>query len=200
MRSKMTNAIQNNLKKQTMNLSKAILGIVVFTVYSCVSNTNTNTNTNNSINNSTGREFSRDGVSFSFPSDWNISDQEDIDGLGYYLSVEKKGFDESGLVTISWLNGDIGTYEYMEIIKEEYKNQKLLKELIFEPVKNSTFNGIQSISCNFTFNTLGIEHKGIINVFLFNRKTFSVLKQEALEDIAKNRIGFELIESSFKVE
>jgi hypothetical protein len=147
-----------------------------------------------------GGIFLRDGVSFTYPSGWSITEQEDLDGAGYYLSVEKSGFDASGLVTLTWINGTIDSWDYLEIIQEEFKNQKLLNGLEFQSVRDDSFNGIQSISCDFKFNGFGLKHSGVIYVFVKGENTYSIIKQEAIEDISKNKNGFELIESTFKVE
>jgi hypothetical protein len=47
---------------------------------------------------------------------------------------------------------------------------------------------------------LSVKHRGVINVFLENEKTYSIIKQEALEDISENKEGFDLIESSFNIK
>ena len=147
-----------------------------------------------------GGSFSRDGVSFTYASGWSITEQEDLDGAGYYLSIEKSGFDASGLLTLTWINGILDLREYLEIIQEEYKNQKLLTNLDFQAARDNDFNGIQSISCNFKLNTFGLDHTGVIYVFVVGENTFSIIKQEVIEDISKNKMGFDLIESTFKVE
>lgn len=147
-----------------------------------------------------GGIFLRDGVSFKYPSGWSITEQEDLDGAGYYLSVEKAGFDASGLLTLTWINGVLDSHEYLEIIQEEYENQKLLNDLEFQSARDNNFNGIQSISCDFKLNILGLKHSGVIYVFVRGENTYSILKQEAIEDISKNKKGFDLIEDTFKVE
>jgi len=147
-----------------------------------------------------GGNFLRNGVSFTYPSGWSITEQEDLDGVGYYLSVEKAGVDESGLLTLTWINGVLDSREYLEMIQEEYENQKLVKKLEFQSARDNSFNGIQSISCDFKFNTLGMRHSGVIYVFVRGENTYSILKQEAIEDIPKNKKGFDLIEDTFKVK
>jgi hypothetical protein len=147
-----------------------------------------------------GGSFLRDGVSFTYPSGWSITEQEDLDGAGYYLSIEKAGFDASGLLTLTWINGILDSHEYLEIIQEEYENQRLLNDLEFQSARDNNFNGIQSISCDFKFKTLGLEHRGTIYVFVSGENTYSIIKQEAIEDISKNKEGFDLIESTFKVK
>ncbi|GGD27585.1 hypothetical protein [Flavobacterium orientale] len=147
-----------------------------------------------------GGNFSRDGVSFTYPSGWSITEEGDLDGTGYYLSVEKEGFDASGLLTLTWVTQIPDSKEYLEIIQEEYKQQKILKDLKFQSVRDNNFNGIPSLSSDFKFNTFGLEHKGTIYVFVKGKNTYSIIKQEAIEDISKNQEGFDLIEGTFKVE
>lgn len=145
-------------------------------------------------------DFSKDGVSFSYLSSWSITEQEELDDSGYYLSVEKNGIDESGLITITWFQGYIDSKDYIEILQNEYENQILLNDLEFDSSVLSTFNGIESISCDFHFSVLGINHKGKVYVFSRGNRTFSIVRQEAIEDISKNKEGFELIESSLKIQ
>ncbi|MFW5804826.1 MAG: hypothetical protein ACOCWG_06310 [bacterium] len=170
-----------------MSLLKIILETLLLVTCSCA-------------NNSSDGYFTKDGVSFTYPTDWSITEQENLGRNSYYLSVEKKGIYESGLVIITWINGNIGKHEYLRMIQESYKNQKLFNDLEFETAKNITFNGIQSISCVYYCSTLGVKIKGVVYVFLIGEKTFSFTKQGALEDISKNKKGFELIESTFKIE
>ena len=85
-------------------------------------------------------------------------------------------------------------------LNKEYENQKILNDLEFQPVRDNDFNGIESISCDFKWNTLGMKHSGVIYVFLRGENTYSIIKQEAIEDVSKNKKGFDLIESTFTVE
>jgi len=57
-------------------------------------------------------KFERDGVLITSPTGWEITDQESIDDQGYYLSIEKDGFDSSGIVTMTWINGEIDLGEW----------------------------------------------------------------------------------------
>ena len=144
--------------------------------------------------------FFKDGVSFTCPSDWSVTKQEDLDGTGYYLSVEKRGLNASGLLTITWINVVTDSHDYLETIQEEFKNQKLLNDLEFQSARDNSFNGIQSISSDFKFSTLGLKFRGVIHIFIKGENTYSIVKQEAIEDISKNKKGFKLIETTFKVE
>ena len=148
----------------------------------------------------TGGDFSKDGVSFTYPSGWNIEEQNDIDGAGYYLSVNKSGFNTSGVLTLTWIERKLDEDTYLEIIQEGFNEEEVLSDLEFQSAKEDDFNGIPALSCNYTFNTLGIEHQGIVYVFLKGERTYSVIEQEAVYDVSKNKEGFDTIESTFKLE
>lgn len=147
-----------------------------------------------------GGNFLRDGVSFTYPTGWSITEQEEIEGGGYYLSVEKDGFNVSGLLTLTWINGLVDTHEYLETIQAGFEKQKLLNDITFQPVRDNNFNGIPCISSDYKFTTLSVKHIGIIYVFVKGDKTYSIMKQEAIEDVANNKEGFDEIVASFKVE
>lgn len=170
-----------------MRLLKGVLSFLLIFSFSCG-------------NHSDGGSFSKDGLSFTYPSGWSIIEQEDIDGEGYYLSVEKSGFNSSGILCMTWIYNIIDPYEYLEIIKDEYRSNKIFKNLKYSSTRNNIFNEFQSISSDFEFNNFGLQHRGVIHIFVNDGITYSVVKQEALEDISKNKKGFEFIESTFKID
>ncbi|WP_324025576.1 hypothetical protein QSV08_20675 [Maribacter sp. BPC-D8] len=147
-------------------------------------------------------KFERDGVSITSPTGWGITDEENIDDLGYYLSVEKDGFDSSGIITITWVNGEMDLNEWVDIYKEELENNIIYKnsKLNFKSVAEGSFNDINSTSLKFTASILGLDHEGDIHFFYKGDKTFAILIQQATEDNATNKPGFDLIEKSFSVE
>ena len=144
--------------------------------------------------------FSKEGVSFSYASDWNITEQEELEGGGYYLSVEKEGVNSSGLVTLTWFHEDLNPQEYLGIIQEEYVTQNVLNDLKFQSVRENNFNGIQSISCDFKCSALGVKHSGVIYVFEKGENIYAIIKLTAVEDILENKNGFELFESTFSIK
>ena len=147
-------------------------------------------------------KFERDGVSITSPTGWGITDEENIDDLGYYLSVEKDGFDSSGIITITWVNGEMDLNEWVYIYKEELENNIIYKNsnLNFKSVSEDSFNDINSTSLKFTASILGLDHEGNIHFFYKGDKTFAILIQQAIEDNTENKSGFDLIEKSFSVE
>ena len=170
-----------------MNDIKSLFIALLLLVSSCASQKN-------------GGEFRKEAVSFKFPSGWSITEQDDLDGAGYYLSVENTGFDASGLLTITWVNGVLEDREYLEIIQRGYLDQKLFNELKFGLVNEGYFNKIPSISSDFNYSTLGVKHNGVMYVFVKDDKTYSIIKQQAVEDAPKQKQDFDSIVASFNVE
>ena len=147
------------------------------------------------------KKFNKEGVSFNIPKDWSITEEEDWDGEGYYLSVEKDGLDSSGMVTMTWINGEIDLDEWLEETKTDFKtNLGKNSKLKFDKEVSTTYNNIESKSVSYTFSLIGFKHRGNIILFYKNGKSFLMIKQEANEDIKKNKKGFVIIEESFLLE
>ena len=158
-----------------------------------------------SCNESPETKFEKDGVSFICPQGWAITDQEDLDGDGYYISIEKDGFNSSGLAIISWFDNfedHLSFEDHLRFWEEGLKEELTLdaSNIIFGDYYDNTFNNSRSMSKNYTFNFLGIPHDGTINIIHSGDKKISVVFQGAIEDKAKNKKGFEMIENNFKFE
>ena len=158
-----------------------------------------------SCNESPETKFEKDGVSFICPQGWAIIDQEDFDGEGYYISIEKDGFNSSGLAMITWYdNFDSGNFNFEEDLRnweESLKEQWILVDasnIIFGDYYNNMFNNLRSMSTNYTFSMLGVPHEGTVSVFHAGNKRISVVFQEVTEDKAKNKKEFEIIVNNFK--
>lgn len=147
-------------------------------------------------------EFEKDGISLTSPKGWKITDEENLDDQGYYLSIEKDGPNSSGLITLSWVNGEIDLDKWKSIYKNELKSNIIYRNsnLRFAKENQDKFNDINTTSVVFTVSIFGLKHEGIIHFFYESDKTFALLKQEAFEDKIKNKNGFEFIEHSFKIE
>lgn len=146
--------------------------------------------------------FKKDGVFLTCPKGWKITDKDSLDGQGYYLSIEKAGLNSSGLITITWINNELDQNEWINSYKDGLRNNLIYKNsnLTFGDIIENQFNNINSTSVNFKVSILGVKHDGVIHVFSEKNKTFSILKQEAIEDKIKNIRGFELIEHSLKIK
>lgn len=146
------------------------------------------------------QNLSKEGVSLSWEADWELTEQDSLDGAGFYLALEKSGMDESGLVTITWFHSDVPEETFLVILQDEfYKNYDENSDLVFSEIYDSKFAGINCKASDFEFSLFGLEHNGTIFSFRTQGKSFAILKQEATEDTAKNSSGFKSIESNFKV-
>ena len=147
-------------------------------------------------------KFDKMGVSFTCPKGWSITDQESIEGQGYYLAAEKDGFTSSGLVTFSWIDGEFNLNEWLKVNKETLGENFVMQnaDIKFGDVEYDKYNGIQTLSMTFTASLLGVDHEGKLQVFHKSNKTFATLSQGAIEDRSENKDGFAGIEGSFKVE
>jgi len=140
--------------------------------------------------------FDKFGVSFTCPAGWSITDEDNFDNAGYYLSCEKSGLNASGLLTISWTNDTIDLDEQIEIYKESFKIYKNAN-LEFMDITDEEFNGYSSRALKYKLIVLTVKQEGIIHSFYAGGKTFCILKQGALEDSEANKEGFKIIESGF---
>lgn len=147
-------------------------------------------------------KFDKNGVSLICPQGWTC-DFEKISEDVSYLEIEKEGWDSSGLFIISWYNNNnLSHKELLNSYKESFLEQSILEfsGISFSNYYENTFNKISTISTNYTMNLLGIDHKGIIHVFRIRDKDFVIISQEAIEDVSKNKKGFEMITNSIKME
>jgi len=157
-----------------------------------------------SCNESPETNFEKNGVSLICPEGWAITDQEDFDGEGYYLAIEKDGVNSSGIATISWVNNfDIINFnfeEHLNYFKETLLEEASFLNITFSDYYENTFSNLSSMSSNYTFSLLGLDHEGTLNVFYSGNKIFYINFQEAIEDKLKNKNGFGIINRNFKSE
>ncbi|RZJ71701.1 hypothetical protein [Flavobacterium sp.] len=146
--------------------------------------------------------FSHDGVSFNIPGDWKIAEQEAITEIGYYLAAQKEGLSSSGLFTLSWVKGDLDANENLQTYQSEMNSNMTYSSsgLVFTPTKPGKFAGNETLSCDFTANILTVKHHGTLHCFHLKGRTYTVLIQEADEDVSDNKEGYELIEKTFAVK
>ncbi|MDB5251998.1 MAG: hypothetical protein JWP27_1167 [Flaviaesturariibacter sp.] len=148
------------------------------------------------------QSFSKGGVSFSFPSDWKVTEEEEVGKDGYYLSCEKEGSDASGLATLTWMKGG----ETMEVIQAYLNNLKTdltakgAKSFVMVEPAPSSFGSYRGVSSSYTFSIGGLDHSGRIYCFSKGGRSYTFIFQEAVEDHKKNLAGFAKIEETFAVK
>jgi hypothetical protein len=167
---------------------KAVHVILISTLFACTT--------------SPAHKFNKLGISFNCPEGWSITDEDNIDDKGYYISIEKQSLDASGLMAVSWVNDSLDLNDDLELYKNEFLNNVIYKhaDLQFENSFQTKFNTYNSVALRFTASILSVKHDGIIYAFYGNGKTITVVKQEAIEDRSDNEAGFATLENSFVVD
>lgn len=145
-------------------------------------------------------KFTKDDVSFIIPGDWSITEKDDLDGVGYYLSVEKNGLESSGLYIATWVNQTVDSLYYLGELQKGFKSRKELNNVRFETFQNTYYNGIPAISSDFSFSFLNEESTGRIYVFSKSNRTYSITEQESIKNKSESQNGFQRIKSTFKIK
>lgn len=144
-------------------------------------------------------QYQKDGVSFTSPAGWKITSEIPMGSYGHYLTIEKKGFSSSGLMTLNWLNERQDLKEWIKELQDGLKENYIFKKanLSFEDVKTVSYGTYQALESKYTASVFGVDHEGSIIVFGTKTKSVHILQQGATEDRIENEIGFEAIEGSF---
>jgi len=155
---------------------------------------------NNSItNNAKSLQFTIEDVSFSYPEDWKITDNSELEnGLGRNISLEKIGVNSSGVVTITWLVQEMELENGLEIMKNTIIENILFKKAIFTENQSTIINNKPALKTTYRVSILNVDHTGELITFILNGKTIFVLIQGADEDLNQNKNGFDLILNSIK--
>jgi len=144
--------------------------------------------------------FQCDGVQLTCPLGWAVTDNED-NGFGYYLSVEKNGWDSSGIMSFSWVNESVDLRTWFALCCEgfvsEYQVLGMDGGFSMGPTYSSQFGRYSAIASDFTSSFLGVDHEGTLFALQARGKAFFILRQEAIEDHFENMNGFRVIEDSF---
>lgn len=147
-------------------------------------------------------KFDKSGVAFTCPDGWKITEEDSLDGDGYYLACEKDGLVSSGLFTLTWVNDTVALEEMMEVYQDELKNNVIFKNtnISFSAASDGKFNTYPAIISTYELTLLGDKTEGTMYCFYGNGKTIGLVKQQSLEDDSKNKKGFEIIENSFNTK
>jgi len=145
-------------------------------------------------------QFEGNGYTFDYPKDWDVTDDEAIDEGVRFVSVEKNGFDSSGLLTFMYFEYIVELDDIIKMNMEEFQNNSFVETLTFDTIVNNQFGTYDARSINFKFSTMGIKHKGTIYAFEAKNQSFVIIRQGALEDTTENTEGFDTIEDSFTVK
>ena len=146
------------------------------------------------------KSFENNFLKFSYPEDWIITDDEEMDEGIHYISIEKKGYNSSGIITITSYEGLISLDDLITINIEQLEQNLGFANFKQNAIVESKFNTNQSRSSNFEFVTLGLSFEGTVYAFQGINNSYVLLKEGALEDVKKNSNGFKMIEESLEIK
>jgi RecA-family ATPase len=171
--------------------------LFIFSTFSCKKNESQEVQKNSEeVSENT---FKSKVFNFNYPEDWSITDSEEIEKGIYYLAIEKKGLDASGLMTVVSFEELIDKDASIQINIEQLQNNPVINNLEYGPLEDATFNSLESRVSSFHFKTMGLKHEGMIYALTSKNYSVVILKQEALEDKKDNAEGFYTIENSFSI-
>jgi hypothetical protein len=139
------------------------------------------------------------GVSFICPVGWKVSDVKD-EGYSQTITVEKKGFNSSGILIITLFNEEYELNELLQNYKNGLKEQSVYSNLKFQISTEGTYGQYKGLVCKYTASVLFLPHKGSIHVFNTKGKSVMILQQEATEDSETNKHGFKKMTESLTVK
>lgn len=168
-------------------MKKTILPILLVLLISCGKKT------------SEAYNWQRQGIHFICPENWKITEEETVENGAYYLSIEKRGWDESGLITLCIFDDSLDRSEVLKVYREALKDNFILKhaDINFFAEKDSVFSTYESVSEEYTVELLGAKMEGIMHCFYTCNQTIYFLKQTEIGDTDKNAPGFATFERSF---
>lgn len=146
------------------------------------------------------RKFERQGVHITSPTGWEIVDEENLQNVGYSLTIKRDVFPKSGFISFTWINGEIGIQKSIAMLKKPMLNNIIYENanLEFGQEYKGKYNDINASIVPFSFTLLGDNFQGEIYCFYENKKTFTIFKQEPIDDHVLNKSGFDFIEQNFK--
>ena len=146
------------------------------------------------------QEFERQGISFTTPNGWKLTDLMEYGPMGGQVTAEKAGLNESAIVVISWFNFDMDTDPTLLGLQEGLSTGVLrLRKASFSEISDYQMGEFSARRITYEGNLLGQKILGELIGFIYNERTITVFRQESAEDISKNKLEFEELLGSIVV-
>ncbi len=148
------------------------------------------------------KTYDRNGIAFSYPADWRVTEEEDYGDGGYYLCVEKNGFDSSGLVMITCLDREYSSPEvYTDALLENLREKPQFEDIVVTPAVAGTYGNYPAQVVTYTMSVMGImPHTGSVWLFETEDVFVAVVEQQADKDNVENAKGFGTIEGTLTIK
>lgn len=137
------------------------------------------------------------GVSFSYPDNWSL-EKVVQDELAFQINCEKKGYNSSEILAITWLKMELSPNEMILNTIEGMKEEPTHKNAVVGDVNNTSFKGLNSQSLDFTVTLMGETFYGRMTSFNSNGNTILMLKQS--DSKTKLETDFKIMEESFEIK
>lgn len=146
--------------------------------------------------------YNKNGIAFTVPAGWKITDDEENDSTNIIINVEKSGATSSGLLGISCIFDSIATSELVETYKSSLRENRIYKtgNVKIFPGEQGRFGHYDALILPFEFSLLSVAHRGRFYIFHHRGKSYILLRQEAVEDTSRNETGFAELEKTFMLK
>ncbi len=143
--------------------------------------------------------FDEYGISFSYPTDWHITENSDADDT-QFISVEKEGIESSGMVAMQTLNKIYDIDSFVDAYRDSMANNDVFDDLEFSSVTSGAYGHYSCDTFSYSMSVMGIPHHGRIYIIDDSDRYVIIMEQEADEDRAVNATGFDAIRTSLTLQ
>jgi hypothetical protein len=143
------------------------------------------------------KTFENTVYTIDIPEGWRLADRERLEEGVDFISIEKRGFDSSGMLTLLSSDFELDLDYGIGMNIEEIKDQILFQNVRSYGIQNDSFGSYAARSARYTLSVLGLQHAGMVYGIQENGHSVFILKQEATEDFQVNESGFEELIKSF---
>ncbi|MEM9023415.1 MAG: hypothetical protein AAGB22_06720, partial [Bacteroidota bacterium] len=132
---------------------------------------------NNLVPTSEPGSFDAHGFAFTVPASWSITEEENLDDEGYYLSCERQGFDASGLLTLTWYYFPADREFLLGAFQQSLAENPIfeLTDINFGPVRDTVFQEYDALKIPYRMTLLGLPHRGMLLSYYCDTYTMVIL-------------------------
>jgi hypothetical protein len=141
----------------------------------------------------------KNGVGFTVPEGWRISNAADHPNHVAGITCEKAGVDESGIAVITIFDQSYDPSDVLINTREMMQQNKVYNAagITYGDFKGEVFQQQQALSMPFYFTDQTSTHNGRVIAFTQCNKSITVLLQQAVADSARNAKGFAAMANAF---
>ncbi len=144
------------------------------------------------------RVYDKNGISFNYPGDWTITDDEFGDGVGF-VSLTKNGSNPKASITYGWLvsGADIAADMMLQNALREFAQGESFADLEAGEPTDVTYGAYPARAVTYNATANGVPVSGAVWVFKAEGRVMNVAVREAVADKADNAGVLKAIKDSF---